>query len=279
MNRSLEALAIFTIGLGGILAVVRYSAQDRPPRRIAEQTQPAAEPAKNSASAVELVTPEKNDLAYAAGCGLDRTAGTVYSPYSPLLSPREVALQAIRSEPIPLVILPEVAVEAEQPTGYDAAYDLAMGDPLPVGESIDQKDIEAEYAAAELAAADDSAGTYSELIQPSPTWSLLTRGVTGTKSQFSEASAWLQRSYLDPFSRGIANKWSASELPQLLTYPRAKAESRRQLMKRQSVQKSQRVGWDDYLAFVDRRLVKKQTSRDGESQIARQKPRNVLWPR
>ncbi|WP_254510498.1 hypothetical protein [Anatilimnocola floriformis] len=283
MNRSLEALAIFTICLGGILAVVRFSAQDRGAHRVAERTQSAAEPAKNSGSAVEQVAPAKTEMAaaevtYSDGCGLDRTEGTVYSPCSPLLSPREVALLAIRSEPLPLLILPDVD-EADLQTGYDPAYDTAMGDNPLADEELRQ--IAAEYAAAELAAAAEAEleGVFSELLKPSPVWSLLNRSVTGTKSQLIDASAWLQRSYVDPFSRGIANRWSSSELPQLMTHPRAKAESRRQLMKRQSVQNSQRVGWDDYLDFVDRRLVKKQTSSEGEPQLAREKPRNVLWPR
>jgi hypothetical protein len=280
MNRSLEALAIFTICLGGILAVVRFSAQDRSAdRRVAtqgEQVQPATPP-KNCCSEDEQIAPDGCAASYAEGCGLDRNEGTVYSPWSPLLSPREVALRAIRSEPIPLVILPE-ANEAELQTGYDAAYDAAMTDPPAAEEQLSRAEIEAEYAAAELAAASvgDAEGTFSELTPPSPAWSLLTRSVTGAKSQFSEATAWVQRSYVDPFSRGFAHRWSQSDL-RLLIHPRAKVEARQQLLHRKRAQNSKQVSWDDYLAFVDRRLVKKPTSEEREAHVARQK--NVLWPR
>lgn len=280
MNRSLEALAIFTICLGGILAVVRYSAQDRSAdRRMAEQAEPSqpATPPKNCCSEAEETSPDGCDASYAAGCGLDRNEGTVYSPYSPLLSPREVALKAILSEPIPLLILPE-ADEAELQTGYDAAYDAAMTHTPPSGEEFSRAELEAEYAAAELAAASigETAGTFTALTPPSPLWSLLTRGVVGAQSQLSDGSAWLQRSYVDPFSRGIANRWSQSNLPRLLTYPRAKYEARQRLLLQKSVQNSPRVGWDDYLSFVERQLAK-QPRVEQQPQVARQK--NVLWPR
>jgi|GEM_PF-6554778 len=275
MNRSLEALAIFTICLGGILAVVRFSAQDRTVGRVAEQAVPETAPAKNCGSAVEK-TPDACELAYAAGCGLDRNEGTVYAPYSPLLSPREVALLAIRSAPIPLVVLPEA--QAELQTGYDAAYDAAMGAAQPTPEELARAAIEAEYAAAELAAAGASAAEiFTEFSPPSPTWILISRGVTGMQWQGTEASAWLQRSYVEPFARALLHRCADYDMPRLLSYPRAQTEARQPLLYRQRAENMQRVDWNDYLEFADgQRTLTKEHS---EAKIARQKPRNVLWPR
>lgn len=279
MNRSLEALAIFTICLGGILAVVRCSTSVHSATEpsVAEGTKSG--PAKNSGSAAEQSNPANCELAYLEGCGLDRNDGQVYAPLSPLLSPREVAQRAIRSQPIPLVILPD-ADELADRTGYDAAYDTAMCTELPVEEELNYSQLEAEYAAAELAAATEGAATGTELTPPSPTWDLIAGSFTAVRTNLGNGSHHLQQSYLDPISRGVENRLMQMPLP-TLQYPRAKVEARRHLLLRERAEAKSRqsITWDDYLAFVGRQLPVN-TSEEQEPRIARQKsPRNVLWPR
>jgi hypothetical protein len=281
MNRSLEALAIFAICLGGMLAVVRYSAQDRTADRRVEEAAAPAVPAKSSGTAAEPQTPadlvlSENQLTYDAGCGLDRDLNQHYTPNRPLLSPREVALRAILSPPIPLMILP---VESEVATGYDAAYDAAMC-PTEVSElDLSRAEIEREYAAAELAAANPIPEN-SELIADSPICKLLSGTVQQIWAGVSAETAHLRRSYVDPASRAIENRWS-SEFQRLLRYPRAKAEAREHLLLRQRVEAKANgpVSWDDYLGFTERKLPVRATER-AEPRVAEQKrPRNVLWPR
>jgi hypothetical protein len=221
-------------------------------------------------------------LAYFEGCGLDRNDGQVYSPLSPLLSPREVALRAIRSQLIPMVILPE-AEELADRTGYDAAYDSAMCDELPTEVELTRAALEAEYAAAELAAAAEPYHT-TELTPPSPTWNLISGSLSAIGSDLINGSRHLQRSYVDPFSRGVENRLQQISLP-TLNYPRAKTEARRHLLLHERAEANQRtkstqnVTWDDYLAFVGRKLPV-ESSNEPEPRVARQKsPRNVLWPR
>ncbi len=290
MNRSLEALAIFTICLGGILAVVRCSTADRQATEstVAEETKSA--PAKNSGSAAEQVAPHDCELAYLEGCGLDRNEGLVYSPLSPLLSPREVALRAIRSQPIPLVILPEAAELADR-TGYDKAYDNALSDAPTAEEELSRAELEAEYAAAELAAATegsntgvyDSATRNLELTPPSPTWSLISGSMSAFGSDLLHGTRHVQRSYVEPFSRGIENRLMRMPLPTLRD-PRAKEEVRRHLLLREQAEANQdsrslSVTWNDYLGFVGRKLPVV-PNEGAEQRVARQKsPRNVLWPR
>lgn len=289
MNRSLEALAIFTICLGGILAVVRCSTTERPAAEsgMAEQTNSEAVPARNSGSAAEQATPPNCELAYNEGCGLDRNDGQVYAPLSPLLSPREIALRAIRSQPIRLVILPEPAALSDQ-TGYDVAYDTAMGNELPSPAELTRSQIEAEYAAAEMAAAVEraAAGTFTgvvpptELTPPSRTWELISGSLTAVRSNIVNGSHHLQRSYVDPIARGVENRLLRMPLP-TLNHPRTQEGGRAQLLYRQraGVESSQNVTWDDYLGFVGRELPV-EPSEESEPRVARQKsPRNVLWPR
>lgn len=291
MNRSLEALAIFTICLGGILAVVRCSTTERSAAEPSVAERPNSVPAKNSGSAAEQATPINCELAYYAGCGLDRNDGQIYAPLSPLLSSREIALRAIRSQPIPLVILPEGANELVALTGYDAAYDIAMGNELPSPDEspaeLTRSQIEAEYAAAELAAAAGAAtGTFTgttfptELTPPSRTWELISGSLAAVRSDIVSGSQHLQRSYVDPIARGVENHLLRMPLP-TLTHPRTQEGGRAQLLYRQraSVESSQSVTWDDYLAFVVRKLPV-EPSEELEPRVARQKsPRNVLWPR
>lgn len=293
MNRSLEALAIFTICLGGILAVVRCSTTERSAAEpgIAERTNSKSAPASNSGSAAEQVTPTNGELAYSEGCGLDRNVGQVYAPFSPLLSPREIALRAIRSQPIPLVILPDAANEVAALTGYDVVYDQALGNILPSSEEspVDptRSQLEAEYAAAELAAAAEGAatGTFTvipptELTPPSRTWELISGSVAAVRSDLVNGSRHLQRSYVEPMTRGVENQLQRIPLP-TLNFPRAKTEARQQLLwqQRAAAEPAQSITWDDYLAFVGRRLPIENSS-EPEPRVAQQKsPRNVLWPR
>jgi hypothetical protein len=293
MNRSLEALAIFSICLGGILAVVRCSTVERTVTEpsVAERPVEVA-PAKNAGSAVEQPAVEQFaadfDLAYSAGCGLDRNNGHVYAPQSPLLSPREVAQRAIRSLPIPLVVLPEVADELADRTGYDAAFDAAMGDASPETGELSRKQIEAEYAAAELAAAAEGSPTGvfsqepapSELTPASPTWDLISGGLSTFRNELLHNSRQLQISFA-PIARGIENRLLRMSFPSL-RYPRAKSEAREPLLHRQqAVHVTSGVTWGDYLAFVDRALPVEEKEAEPremtEPRVAR--PRNVLWPR
>lgn len=281
MNRSLEALAIFAICLGGMLAVVRYSAQDRTADGRSEEAAAPAVPAKTSGTAVEpqtaaeSLTPETQQT-YEAGCGLDRDQNLSYSPNRPLLSPREVALRAILSPPIPLMILP---VEPELATGYDAAYDAAMC-PTEISDlELSRAEIEREYAAAELAAAEEIPAN-SELIADSPVSKLLRGTVQQFWSGVSAETTHLRRSYVDPASRAIENRWS-SEIQRLFRHPRAKAEAREHLLLRQRAEAESTgpVSWDDYLAFTERNLPVR-AMEVAEPRVAEQKrPRNVLWPR
>ena len=205
---------------------------------------------------------------------MDRNDGQVYAPLSPLLSPLEIALRSIRSQPIPLVILPEEADITNQ-TGYDAAYDIAMGDELPSPDDSNRAVLESEYAAAELAAATDG----FELTPPSRTWELISGSLAAVRADLVNGSRHLQRSYVEPISRGVENRLLQMPLP-TLTYPRAKSEARKLLLYyRAETISTQNVTWDDYLGFVGRELPV-EPSDESEPRVARQKsPRNVLWPR
>lgn len=291
MNRSLEALAIFSICLGGILAAVRISAQQRPVSGEVAGVKASA-PAKNSGSAVERTpavvadsTIADCELAYAAGCGFDRNEQFVYSPCTPLLSPREVALLAIRSEPIPLIVLPE---ESETATGYDAAYDAAMETvlaPLEVVNELTRTAVEAEYAAAELATAGESAGPgtfenlhVSELSPSSPTWQLILFGLTNVRSEVTDRAVWLQQSYLQPLARGVENRMSQLPLPRW-PHPRARAEAQQQmLLKKRAENPAGPVSWEDYVGFTARNLPVK-VEKEPESRLSGHRSRNLLWPR
>lgn len=277
MNRSLETLAIFAICLGGMLAVVRFSAQDRPTsRHVAEGTKSKAVPAKTSGTAAEPPVTDECQLAYDAGCGLDRCENLVYAPNRPLLSPREVALRAILSPSIPLLVLPDAPL---QTTGYDAAYDAAMCPAEAAHVELSRAEIEAEYAAAELAAANEAPPQQSELIAASPVWNLLSGSLKQVRNDFAAKTTHLQQSYVDPFSRAIENRWSQSEWHRLMRHPRAKTEGREHLLLRERAEVSERITWDDYLAFTGRALPVR-ANESAEPRMAEQKkPRNVLWPR
>ncbi len=254
MNRSLEALAILTICLGGILAVVRISSQDQAPaRNIAKGSQSPAAPAATSGSAADSRLPtETIAWTYERGCGLDRSAGLVYPQYSPLLSPGEIARRAIRSAPLPMFVLPdpsEFAGYEQSLTHYDATYDAAVFGENPQSEELSYEQIEQEYAAAELAAAQQPVGTWLTIVDPFQTlWSRL-----------SEQAKTAQQAYAAPAWRAIEARWSQSSLPKLLLQPRAKAQSRPRLWPRQPAQGQavSRITWDDYLAFAERNLSRR----------------------
>lgn len=283
MNRSLEALAIFAICLGGMLAVVRFSAQVRTAEdRLGEEAAAPAAPAKTSGTAVEPQSAAESmasasQLTYDAGCGLDRDLQQTYAPNRPLLSPREVALRAILSPPIPLLILP---VETEVATGYDSAYDEAMCPTEPAEAELSRVEIENEYAAAELAAAELNSGN-SELIANSPVCELLRGAVGQFWGGLAAETAHLRQSYLDPAARAIENRWSVSQFPNWLRYPRAKAEAREHLLHRQRAEGAANdlIGWNDYLAFAERKLPVRATEGAEPRVAGRKRDRNVLWPR
>lgn len=288
MNRSLEALAIFVICLGGILAVVRFSTSEQTAasRNVADRAVSPAAPVQGSSSAaeqrmVEPAEPSSDDepvtFDYAQGCGLDRDAGHVYPPQTPLLSQREIALRAIRSEPWPLLVLTDPAGAAEEiATGYDPDYDAAMasGDETDeMTKEVSRRYTEAEYAAAELAAAREAA--------TDNTWHVLTGQLASLRSWSREVARSLDAAYSQPTWRAIETRWSESNLPALFTYPRAKSEARRQLLLRQRAAAGNggpatgQITWDDYLSFAERHLQPPAEQAVRE----RKEPKSRLFPR
>lgn len=276
MNRSLEALAIFVICLGGTLAVVRYSSSGPAAagRNVADRQVPAM-PAPSSSSAADkrpeagealaalespVPAPPAEQPDYAHGCGLDRAAGCVYSPQGPLLSPRQIALQAIRSEPIPLVVLPDPASDEELATGYDPAYDDAM-DPVASEDELSREQIEAEYSAAELSAAVAGSNLRAGAVLHSLHQQLL----------------HLKSAYADPAARAVESKWSVSRWPLLLQYPRARREAQQQLHRQRADANRQQVSWDDYLSFAERYL--NQPEETVQTAQERKAPKSKLFPR
>jgi hypothetical protein len=287
MNRSLEALAIFTICLGGILAVVRISTKDQAgaSRKMAERPAVPAASEQGSRSAGELPSaapvaaklaasePGDSVFSFAQGCGLDRSTGDVYSAFPPVISHAEVVQRVIRSQPLPIYVLPDaesadVLANATEDTAedaatserteYDAAYDEAL---FHVGEEAVLLDSETarEYAAAELAAA----GVVPAEIMPEQTtadvyapWQLLSGRWDAAQASLSHGFEHYHDCYLAPARRALENRWSSSEWPRLLEHPRAKAEARRQLLQHQraAAERAGRVSWDDYVAFADRHL-------------------------
>jgi hypothetical protein len=291
MNRSLEALAIFAICLAGILAVVRFSTQDGAtgPGSVANRGKSPAVPATGSSSAADQreasqpddlspVEPATNVLAHEQGCGLDRNEGKVYPPQSPLLSPREVAQRAIRSAPWRMVVLPEAESE-ELATGYDEEYDAAMADALfSTTEGIDlsqgdldRQQIEADYAAAELAAAGEATGS-------NPQSTAFVQGLLALRdSSLARLQQW-KTTYADPSVRAIENKWSVSRWPLLLQYPRAKQEARQLLLHRQRAESRRMpISWDDYLSFAERHLT--HPAESIQTAQERKVPKSKLFPR
>ena len=289
MNRSLEALAIFSVCLAGILAVVRVSTRTDAtgPRNIAGRAKAAAVPAQGSSSAadrreatpasqIDPVEPPTNTLAHAEGCGLDKSEGKVYPPLSPLLTQRQIAEQAIRSEPWPMYVLPDANTAFDElATGYDEEYDAVMADMLTVSpdsvERSERHQVEAEYAAAELAAA-------CEATEPTAKGEWFVKYLLGLRdSSLRQVQDW-NTAYADPAFRALDNKWSVSRWPLLFQYPRAKQEGRQLLLQRQRAEaNSRQVDWDDYLSFAERHLSQPTES----SQTARERkvPMSKLFPR
>jgi hypothetical protein len=272
MNRSLEALAILVMCLVGILAAVRISTRDQASASRPTEREPAAPsekvaPAKSSSSAVETATePNRECLAwqvldYEGSCGLDRSTGQVYRPLSPLLSPGEFAARVIRSQPLPLIVLPEAEPKAEL-TEYDAAYDAAMFGELAQA-TLDYQQIEAEYAAAEQAAAFDA--TDEGIFFPASRNSL-TRGVLslapwmseqlqGTAQGLTDNVQHYQRAYA-PVIGAARGRWTEHVAPRLRLFPRSPAAARKNLLLREQAREQQipRVTWHDYEQFADREI-------------------------
>jgi hypothetical protein len=264
MNRSLEALAILVMCLVGILAAVRISTKDQASASRATDSEPAGEPekmapAKSSSSAVEAAVEASREclawqsLDYEGGCGLDRSTGQVYRPLTPFLSPSEFAARVIRSEPLSLIVLADVAV-SEEPTGYDSAYDEAMGGQLvtsQTNDAIDYLQVEADYAAAELAAA-QPAGSLAKWATAVVPWAR-EQFQLAEEAAISNVSHY-QRAYT-PLVRAIHVRWTEHVAPKLRLFPRPPATARHNLLLRQRAERQQpRVRWDDYLSFAERKL-------------------------
>ncbi|QDU30062.1 hypothetical protein ETAA8_51810 [Anatilimnocola aggregata] len=273
MNRSLEALAIFTICLGGILAAVRISSKDQVAlsRNMAEEKNVPAVPAKASSSATEQSEEEgwqfansapSGCLAFEHGCGLDRGEGRVYSAFPPLVSPAAFVRSAIRSAPLPVFVLPDESAQLEaSATGYDAAYDAAVLG-YQKTDTFSYDEMAAEYAAAELAAAgvDDKQGSFSSDFQSAgdfAAWQSLHSRWQALSNWSSSQVAHYDFAYLAPARRAFEMRWSMSLLPKMLNSPKVRSEARRQLLLRQRAGSaaSDCITWDDYLAFADRRLA------------------------
>lgn len=288
MNRSLEALAIFAICLAGILTVVRFSTQTGTtgPRSVAGRTKAPTIPAQGTSSAadrredvqphqVDPVEPPQNSLAHEQGCGLDKSEGTIYPPLSPLLTPRQVAELAIRSAPWRLCVLPDPEATDELATGYDEEYDAAMADMLSGSSTSDElserRQMEAEYAAAELAAA-------REATVPKLEAEWLVKNLLAIRdTSLQQLRQWIS-DYADPAIRALDNKSSVSRWPLLFQNPRAKRQVHQRLLDGQRADSnSRRVSWDDYLSFAERHLSHPVDS----SQTAQERkvPRSKLFPR
>jgi hypothetical protein len=266
MNRSLEALAIFAVCLAGILAVVRFSTQadTTGPRSVAGRTKAPTIPAQGTSSAadrredvqpdvVDPVEPPLNSLAHEQGCGLDKSEGKVYPPLSPLLTQQQIAERTIRSAPWRMYVLPDADSAADElATGYDEEYDAAMADMLSGSSTSDElserQQVEAEYAAAELAAA-------REATEPKLEAQWLVKNLLAMRdSSLQHLQQWLT-GYADPALRAFSNKTSISRWPLLFQSPRAKRQARQPLLDGQRAESdSRRVSWDDYLSFAERHL-------------------------
>jgi hypothetical protein len=277
MNRSLEALAIFAVCLGGILAVVRVSTQDATgPKSVANRAKAPAVPATGSSSAadgreeiqpdeVAPVEPVTNLLAHEQGCGLDRVEGKVYPPQSPLLSQREIAERAIRSAPWRIYVLTDAdALADEVATGYDEEYDAAMTGRLT------RRQVEADYAAAELAAARET--------ELNPKGEAFVKNLLTIRDSSLQQLLRMKTAYAEPAARAVENKWSVSSWPLLVQYPRAKREARQHLRHQQRTEAGRKqVSWDDYLSFAERHLTQSQQSlQTAQEQKA---PKSKLFPR
>jgi len=274
MNRSLEALAIFTICLGGILAAVRISSKDQavPSRNMAERPASPAIPAKGTSSAsetpaIEAWTEEAPSLiAYENGCGLDRAENRVYSAFPPLVTPAGFVRSVIRSQPLPIYVLPDESAESESlATGYDAAYDEAM-DLASSPDEVNYVQEATDYAAAELAAASEGEqhGTFSDLGSETPEnrysgWYALRTQWNSLVNWTGEQSTHLDFAYLAPARRALEVRWSTSTLSAMLSNSKVRSQVRRDLLlklfrKRAESTNSTRITWDDYLSFADRQL-------------------------
>lgn len=274
MNRSLEALAIFTVCLAGILATVRFSAQADPtgPRSVAARAKAPALPPQDSGSAADdreneappqeepapgetgQTKPAVQSLAHEQGCGLDRNEARVYAPQLPLLSQREIAERAIRSAPWRIYVLPAPEAAAEElATGYDEEYDAAMaialGGAAGGNELTARNQIEEEYAAAELAAARETEEPSAEQKSNGKSLQELNNAV------IQQWQSW-KGTYADPVLRALENRWSFSRWPLSSSSPRAKQEARQRLLHRERAESpGPRVSWDDYLSFAERHLT------------------------
>jgi hypothetical protein len=269
MNRSLEALAILVICLVGILAAVRMSTPDQGSagRAVAgKRNEPQrGTPDKSGSSAVEgSAQPGRECLAhesYDDGCGLDRATGQVYRPLSPLLSPREFAARVIRSQPLPMIVLAE-AEPSEEITGYDAAYDAVMFGQL-ASAPLDYKQIEADYAAAEQAAAFDatdeeafftaSRDSLTRAVTSLAPW--LTEKLQIAGQELADNAKHYQRAYA-PVMGAVSGRWTEHVAPRLRLFPRSPAAARKQLLHREQANAAltPSVTWHDYEHFADRAI-------------------------
>ncbi|WP_425615055.1 hypothetical protein NA78x_004944 [Anatilimnocola sp. NA78] len=298
MNRSLEALAIFAICLGGILAAVRISSKDQsvPGRNMAERPATPAVPAKGSSSASEQPAVEgcvengehapadNSALAYEQGCGLDRAEGRVYSAFPPLVSPEAFVRSVIRSQPLPVHVLPEATEVETVATGYDTAYDAAMQLTTDSAE-FSYEEMAAEYAAAELAAAEQSEqrGTFSDLGSETPenryaAWYAVRTQWHSLMTWSGSQTAHADFAYLAPARRALEVRWSNSTLSAMMSNPKVRSQARRDLLlklfrHRAEVTNDGRITWDDYLGFADRQLAQASEGKSETIKTSRLFPR------
>jgi hypothetical protein len=158
-----------------------------------------------------------------------------------------------------------VLSEAEalhETTGYDAAYDVIMFGRI-AADDLDYSQIEADYAAAELAAAFDATNEEAFFrTTPEP----FTRGVESFAPWVTERLNSAGRAVADNFNHyqrayapilGAAHgRWTEHLAPQLRLFPRPPKTARKYFLHRQQASASlePRVTWQDYLEFADRQL-------------------------
>lgn len=272
MNRSLESLAILVICLVGTLAAVRISTND-PAADHTIARQPAATPKtdvpnKSSSSAVEMPPSQGDCFAYQpadaapqydSACGLDRQTGAVYRPLKPLLSPAEFAARVIRSEPLPIFVLPEPAPLEAARTGYDQAYDTAV-----YGELVAVKELKVESET--TAALIQPTAIVPWLIDQSQAWSELA----------VDSVQHYQRSYV-PTYRAMQSHWSQHVAPRLRHFPREAKSARKALLLRQQADLNGKpaLNWNDYQVFAERELASRIEPKP--QHVAREQDEDELW--
>lgn len=296
MNRSLESLAILVICLVGTLAAVRMSTKDAAERTVARQ--PAVtpdKPAPASSSSSSITEPEQTLLSYGdrlayqpevaipqydSACGRDQQTGEVYRPLRPVLTAAEFAARVIRSEPLPLIVLPDSESLESARTGYDEAYDAAVFGEVVSSSELDYEQMEADYAAAELAAAEQAelqpASIGSALLRPAAIVIEITEQSQVCIDLAVANGRRFQQAYF-PVYRGIYTRWTQQVSPHLRHFPRETSSARKSLLLRQQagLDATPALNWNDYLSFAERELASRIEPKP--PQVAREPETDELW--